>query len=75
MVLLTNDVSKMQKEELCMSSIVEKNGARWSVDEGWDDDGVVVVHVCRVHQKSFGNRRSGRCWYFEKVEEFPNMFP
>ena len=24
-----------------MSSIVAKNGARWSVDEGWDDDGVV----------------------------------
>ena len=52
MVLLTNDVSKMQKEELWMSSIVAKNGARWSVDEGWDDDGVVVVLMCAEYIKN-----------------------
>ena len=26
-----------------MSLMVLENGARWSVDEGWDDDGVMVV--------------------------------
>ena len=29
-----------------MSLMVLENGARWSVDEGWDDDGVIQYDLC-----------------------------